>query len=162
MFKNILSHTSRSAMHQVASRNFFLRAKVMQSVQLIPMTGRFMSTPTPVDESTYIKEMEDAEKDWDTAMANRTRPVLIQAGASWCGPCQYLKPILLEEIKKFNGAVEYLYVDIDKHQQIAQMLQIQSIPICYMIKNGQLVDSMPGAAKEEKLREFIQKGIDHK
>ena len=57
-------------------------------------------------------------------MENKERPVLIQAGASWCQPCVMLKPILTELIKSHEGAVEYLYVDVDKNQQIAQMLQI--------------------------------------
>jgi thiol-disulfide isomerase/thioredoxin len=78
-----------------------------------------MSTPTPVDPTTYIKEMEDSEKDWEAAMANTERPILIQAGASWCGPCQMLKPTLLELVKSYNGAVEYLYVDVDKHGELA-------------------------------------------
>ena len=52
-------------------------------------------------------------------MENETRPVLIQAGASWCGPCQVLKPQLLDVVKEHNGAVEYLYVDVDKHSEIA-------------------------------------------
>jgi thiol-disulfide isomerase/thioredoxin len=51
---------------------------------------RMMSSKI-VDSSTYIKDMQDP-KDWQTAMENETRPVLIQAGASWCGPCQVLKP----------------------------------------------------------------------
>ncbi len=102
-----------------------------------------------VDSSTYIKEMQDP-KDWQTAMENETRPVLIQAGASWCGPCQVLKPQLLDAVKEHNGAVEYLYVDVDKHSEIAQMLQIQSIPICYIVKKGELIDSMTGVPRDGK------------
>jgi len=30
-----------------------------------------------------------------------------------------LKPILLDVVKKHNGAIEYMYVDVDKHQKIA-------------------------------------------
>ena len=71
------------------------------------------------EDFAYIKEMQDAEKDWQAAMEIVDKPVLIQAGANWCGPCQMLKPSLLEEVKKHDGAVEYLYIDIDKHQQMA-------------------------------------------
>jgi thiol-disulfide isomerase/thioredoxin len=39
----------------------------------------------------YIKEMKTMQ-DWTDALENRSRPVLIQAGASWCGPCNMLKP----------------------------------------------------------------------
>ncbi len=84
---------------------------------------RFFSDKVVVDPSTYIKEMKDS-KDWDAAMDNKTRPVVVQAGAEWCPPCKMLKPLLLEAVKKHNGAVEYLYIDVDKHGAVAQMLQV--------------------------------------
>ena len=48
-------------------------------------------------------------------MENRERPVMIQAGASWCGPCNILKPMLIDAVKAHEGKIEYLYVDIDAH-----------------------------------------------
>jgi thioredoxin-like negative regulator of GroEL len=51
---------------------------------------------------------------------------VIQAGASWCGPCQILKPKLLDAVKAEKGKVEFLYIDVDAHQGIAQMLQVSS------------------------------------
>ena len=71
-----------------------------------------------------------------------------------------LKPSLLEEVKKHDGAVEYLYIDIDKHQQMAQMLKIQSIPVCFMVRKGDLIEQLSGHQQPEKIQEFIQKGLD--
>ena len=59
-------------------------------------------------------------------MENRKRPVLIQAGASWCGPCNILKPMLIDAVKQHDGKLEYLYVDIDEHQNIAQLLRVSN------------------------------------
>jgi thioredoxin-like negative regulator of GroEL len=58
--------------------------------------------------------MEDT-KQWQDALENKTRPVVIQAGAEWCYPCQVLKPMLIDAVKEHAGAVEYLYIDIDKY-----------------------------------------------
>ena len=80
-----------------------------------------------VDTKTYIKEMKEP-KDWFAAMENKDRPILIQAGADWCRPCVRLKRLLLETVKKQNGAVEYLYIDIDKNKELSQTLNITSIP----------------------------------
>ena len=63
-------------------------------------------------------------------------------------------------MKKHNGAVEYLYVDIDTHKELAQMLQIQSIPIMYMVRNGELIEKMSGLQQGKALEDFIQKGLD--
>lgn len=63
---------------------------------------------------SYIKEMKE-NRDWQDALENRERPVMIQAGASWCGPCNILKPMLIDAVKAHEGKIEYLYVDIDEH-----------------------------------------------
>ena len=52
--------------------------------------------------------------------------MLIQAGASWCGPCNILKPMLIDAVKQHDGKLEYLYVDIDEHQNIAQLLRVSN------------------------------------
>ena len=63
---------------------------------------------------SYIKEMKE-NRDWQDALENGERPVMIQAGASWCGPCNILKPMLIDAVKAHEGKIEYLYVDIDEH-----------------------------------------------
>ena len=58
--------------------NLRMNAKVFEYKTqngFLSVSRRFMSTPV-VEPSTYIKEMVDI-KDWDTAMENTTRPVLI-------------------------------------------------------------------------------------
>ena len=70
------------------------------------------------DQPSYIREMK-SNRDWQDALENRERPVMIQAGASWCGPCNILKPMLIDAVKAHEGKIEYLYVDIDLHQNIA-------------------------------------------
>ena len=64
--------------------------------------------------------------------------------ASWCGPCNMLKPMVTNVAKKFEGSVQYVYMDIDKFQDIAQMLEIQHIPKTFMIYKGDLVDQFGG------------------
>jgi len=74
---------------------------------------------------------------------------MIQAGASWCGPCNILKPMLIDAVKEHDGKMEYLYIDIDEHQSIAQMLKIQHVPVVYLVKNGNLIDQFSGVPTEE-------------
>lgn len=40
------------------------------------------------------------------------------------------------------------------------MLQIQSIPIMYMVRNGELIEKMSGLQQGKALEDFIQKGLD--
>lgn len=129
-----------------------------------PINDGPSATDTPADSSmadqpSYIKEMK-SNRDWQDALENRERPVMIQAGAAWCGPCNILKPMLIDAVKAKEGKIEYLYVDIDEHQSIAQMLRIQHVPVVYLVRDGNLVDQFSGVPENtQKIEDFIEKGF---
>jgi len=83
-------------------------------------------------------EMKDSA-DWDSYLESET-PIILQAGASWCGPCNMLKPLLKTASAEFGDKVDFVYMDIDKFPEIAEMLEIQHIPKTFMIYKGELVD----------------------
>ena len=94
---------------------------------------------------------------WEEFLESET-PIVLQAGASWCGPCNMLKPMVTNVAKKFEGSVQYVYMDIDKFQDIAQMLEIQHIPKTFMIYKGDLVDQFGGVPQDpEKIDKFFEK-----
>ena len=113
---------------------------------------RFSSAP-----ECYIRTMTDAQKDWTELMERKGAPTLVQCGAEWCGSCQMIKPKIKEAVRAHKGAVEFLYVDIDEYEEIAGLLELQNIPIVYMVKDGEIVGELPGYPKEydKKLEAFI-------
>lgn len=97
--------------------------------------------------------------DWDSYLESSV-PVILQAGASWCGPCNTLKPMLTEAAGQYEGKVKYVYCDVDKFPQVAQMLEITSIPQTYMIVNGDLVDEFGGVPRSQgDLTKFFDKAL---
>ena len=68
--------------------------------------------------------------------------------------------MLIDAVKEHDGKLEYLYVDIDEHQSVAQMLKIQHVPVVYLVRNGNLVDQFSGVPTEDdKIKNFIAKGF---
>ena len=65
--------------------------------------------------------------------------VLIDFYATWCGPCRTMHPIL-EELKKEKGErLRIAKIDVDKHENLATSLRIQSIPTLILYKKGQIL-----------------------
>ena len=66
--------------------------------------------------------------------------------ASWCGPCQKIKP-LLEKISE--GAdpskLEIYMIDIDENDNIASEFKIRSVPSFYLYKDKDLKGNSGGA-----------------
>ena len=92
--------------------------------------------------------MENADE-WDSYLVSET-PIILQAGAGWCGPCNHLKPMLEVASKEFGDKVDYVYMDIDKFPEIAEMLEIQHIPKTFMIYKGELVDQFGGVPQDDQ------------
>lgn len=74
-------------------------------------------------------------------------------GASWCGACKKLKPVIQ---KITNDIVEYMYED---EQDIFKEYGVHALPTIIVIgKDGSEVGRLSGLAKIEDIKELINKG----
>jgi len=73
---------------------------------------------------------------YDAEVAQSPIPVLLDFGATWCGPCKALKPILNGLAPSYAGRVKMLYVDADKARQTAVKFNVTSLPTVVLVKGG--------------------------
>jgi thioredoxin 1 len=76
--------------------------------------------------------------------------VLVDISASWCGPCRKLAP-RLEDLVNNRMPGKFLLVksDSDRDQQLADSLNITSLPTLLLYKNGELVWRNEGLVDED-------------
>ncbi|MBQ2857379.1 MAG: thioredoxin [Bacteroidaceae bacterium] len=67
------------------------------------------------------------------------KPVLVDFYAEWCGPCQIMKPRLLDVAERIGEKAKVIQIDIDQEKELAENYRIQSVPTLIIFKNGKQV-----------------------
>jgi len=80
---------------------------------------------------------------------------LVDFWAPWCGPCRMISPIIEELAAEFEGKAAICKVNTDEQQELSQKFAVRSIPTIVFMKDGEIVDTMVGAASKEAFAEKI-------
>ena len=78
-------------------------------------------------------------------------PVLLDIGATWCGPCKALAPIVDEIANEYDGKVMVCKVDVDEAPGIASEFRVRNVPTVLFIKDGNVVDKSVGLVAKATL-----------
>ncbi|MCD8189141.1 MAG: thioredoxin [Clostridiales bacterium] len=78
------------------------------------------------------------------------KPVLLDFGASWCGPCRMISPIV-DEIAAERRDIKVGKVDVDEQPELADQFHVTSIPLLVVIKDGKIVNQTVGARPKHQI-----------
>ena len=90
----------------------------------------------------------------DVIDQSKTKPVVVDFSAAWCGPCKVLKPIL-ERATKSRSDIDFIVIDIDNHPDIAKRFGIRSVPSVVMFKNGQPISRYGGQVSPALFNQWV-------
>jgi thioredoxin 1 len=93
-----------------------------------------------ITEDTFEKEVIKSD-----------RPVLVDLWAPWCGPCIAMEPAMKELGVEFDGKVDIAKLNVDENPDLAQSLDVMSIPTMLIFKDGKQVERIVGLTAKDKL-----------
>ncbi|TAK40568.1 MAG: thioredoxin [Betaproteobacteria bacterium] len=93
----------------------------------------------------------------DVLEASKTRLVLVDFWAPWCGPCRTLGPLLEKLAAEYAGRVALVKVNSDEQHELAAAFGVRSIPYVVAFRDGKPVSQFLGALPEGQVRAFIDK-----
>ena len=109
--------------------------------------------------SQIIKDVDVDNFMQDVIEASNEKPIVVDFWAPWCEPCKQLTPLLEAAILENKDKLILAKIDIEKNQEIAAQLKIQSIPTVYAFFEGKVVDGFQGIQSKSEIQKFIQKLI---
>lgn len=109
---------------------------------------RLPEPPPPVFPSSSPQQLEEALKSG--------RPTLVDFGSDFCGPCIRLRPVLKALKEAHEGRINVLYVDVDRHKDLASRYRVKFLPtLVFFNQQGMEVNRKMGYMERAALERIM-------
>lgn len=81
-------------------------------------------------------------------MISKLTQIVIDFTAVWCPPCRFIAPVFVDMAKKFLNVV-FFKIDVDELESVAKEFKVKAMPTFLFMREGEIVDRVVGAKKEE-------------
>ncbi|MCL5794749.1 MAG: thioredoxin [Patescibacteria group bacterium] len=105
-----------------------------------------------------LEEIND--QNFKAGVIDAKTPVMVDFYASWCGPCQELKPYIEELAKKYTDKIKIYKMNVEDSPQTPSTFGIMSVPNILFFKNGKIIEQYSNGIDlseiEDKIKELIK------
>ncbi len=122
----------------------------MALLTLLPKNG------APPKELKRLSSIQPTQPWFKEQVLENPKTVLVDFTASWCGPCQILNETLKEIDKNYGDRLAIVKVDVDKHQDLAELYGVDGIPYVFVVKQGKVVAADRGVTWYEGIENLIK------
>lgn len=111
---------------------------------------------------TPVASKKQSFTSFEDLLENSEKPVLVDFYATWCGPCQFMVPILDQVGASMTDKIQIVKIDTEKYPAIANKYKIEALPTFILFKDGEPCDRFEGAMGADPLIKRIEASLQVK
>ncbi|GFP86913.1 thioredoxin y1 chloroplastic [Phtheirospermum japonicum] len=111
---------------------------------------------------TVVASKKQSFSSFDELLEKSDKPVLVDFYATWCGPCQFMVPVLEQVSGQMIDKIQVVKIDTEKYPAIADKYKIAALPTFILFKDGEPCDRFEGALGAEQLIQRIEASLQVK
>ena len=96
------------------------------------------------------------QQNFESEIAQSTKPVILDVYATWCGPCQQMTPIIEELESELGHTYKFAKLNVDEAREISIKYGVTSVPTFIFIKDNVVKGKETGYMSKEMLQEKIE------
>ena len=96
---------------------------------------------------------------FDSVLATKNTPVMVDFWATWCGPCRMVAPVIEQVAEEYEGRAIVGKVDVDECGDLAMRYGVMSIPTVVVFVNGQPIAKQIGAAPKTTYAAMLDQAL---
>lgn len=102
-----------------------------------------------------VNEVTDGN--FEQAVLQSDKPVLVDFWAAWCAPCRMLAPTIDALAEQYTGNLSVVKLNVDDNPGIPSRYGIKGIPTLILFMNGEEADRLVGANSKDTIARMIDK-----
>ncbi len=134
-----------------AVMGFFVVSTVLGTGARTASTEETAMAATTDSMVTAIKSGGDFQQE----VMNASVPVLVDLWAAWCAPCRAQMPIVERVAAKAEDKARVVKVNVDEAPEVAQALNVSSIPTLVVFSGGKEIARYVGVQSEGTLTKAL-------
>src|SRR4051794_26405376 len=102
-----------------------------------------------------MQPMQLTDATFDEVLGSADTPVLVEFGATWCGPCKMMEPVLAQLADEQEGRVLVATIDIDDTLNTSRRFEVMAAPTLMVFVDGRVERRLVGARGKRQLLEEL-------
>jgi thioredoxin 2 len=105
------------------------------------------------------RPLELTGRNFDAHALKSDIPLVVDFGASWCGPCRQMAPAFEAAAAQLEPAVRLGKLDTEAEQAIAGRFGILSVPTLIVVQHGREIARQSGALPTRAIVDWVKRNV---